>query len=259
MKKIWLICIAISAAITGYFFITNKEEQFVNPVFYEKMISNAHSNYETELTPSHIYIMESDSFKHHYKCKLINNQMDTVSLECLNEQPEKQKEGLKTFTYTLTPCTEENLCLDKEGWLVTEQRRPKKYYDKMTYIIPSRQKDFLKNKFVNPLFSEKLSPISRGSRPTFLTPTSLTYLDIYDKAVVRKCELLENTPMFITMRCSFYNNLINRIQTYEVRYVLKGCNSQKEFCFGGKWFVLENEEGSGIGTFVIKDPNEEQQ
>ena len=56
-------------------------------------------------------------------------------------------------------------------------------------------------KFVNPLFYKKLSPISRGARPTFLTPTSQTYFDLYNNKVVRQCKMLENTQMFITLEC----------------------------------------------------------
>ena len=256
MRKVGILglVIALTMATACQSFNQNKEEKFVNPVFYEKMISASHENFEVQLTPTSIYMFSSESFKYNYTCKLINNQMDTVSLECFKYNYKNEKEETQVFTYTLKPCTEENLCLDEGGWLVYEKVKPYKYFDKtITYIIPSKSENAPKDKFVNPLFYKKLSPISRGSRPTFLTPTSLTYLDLYDKEVVEKCKMLENTPMFVTLECSYYSDFLKRMKNYVVRYVLKGCDEKKEFCFDSKWFVLENEAGSAIGTFVIKE------
>ncbi len=256
MRKVGILglVIALTMAVACQSFNQNKEEKFVNPVFYEKMISASHENFEVQLTPTSIYMFSSESFKYNYTCKLINNQMDTVSLECFKYNYKNEKEETQVFTYTLKPCTEENLCLDEGGWLVYEKVKPYKYFDKtITYIIPSKSENFPKEKFVNPLFYKKLSPISKNARTTFLTPTSLTYLDLYNKEVVEKCKMLENTPMFVTLECSYYSDFLKRMKNYVVRYVLKGCDEKKEFCFDSKWFVLENEAGSRIGTFVIKE------
>ena len=255
MKKLALICglIALMTA-SCVLFNQNKEEKFVNPVFYEKMISASHENFEVQLTPTSIYMFSRENYKYNYTCKLINNQMDTVSLECFKYNYKNEKEETQVFTYTLKPCTEENLCLDEGGWLVYEKVKPYKYFDKtITYIIPSKSENAPKDKFVNPLFYKKLSPISRGSRPTFLTPTSLTTIDLYGKESCGKCKMLENTPMFVTLECSYYSDFLKRMKNYVVRYVLKGCDEKKEFCFDSKWFVLENEAGRAIGTFVIKE------
>ena len=256
MRKVGILglVIALTMAAACQSFNQNKEERFVNPVFYEKMISASHENFEVQLTPTNIYMFSRENYKYNYTCKLINNQMDTVSLECFKYNYKNEKEETQVFTYTLKPCTEENLCLDEGGWLVYEKVKPYKYFDKtITYIIPSKSENAPKDKFVNPLFYKKLSPISRGSRPTFLTPTSLTYLDLYNKEVVEKCKMLENTPMFVTLDCSFHDEETKETYGYVVRYVLKGCDEKKEFCFDSKWFVLENEAGRAIGTFVIKE------
>ncbi len=255
MKKVLFACMAVLLITTACsLFTQNKEEKFVNPVFYEKMISASHENFEVQLTPTSIYMFSRENYKYNYTCKLINNQMDTVSLECFKYNYKNEKEETQVFTYTLKPCTKENLCLDEGGWLVYEKVKPYKYFDKtLTYIIPSKSENAPKDRFVNPLFYKKLSPISRGSRPTFLTPTSLTYLDLYDKEVVEKCKMLENTPMYVTLECSFYSDFLKRMKNYVVRYVLKGCDEKKEYCFDSKWFVLENETGRAIGTFVIKE------
>lgn len=180
--------------------------------------------------------------------------MDTVSLECFKYNYKNEKEETQVFTYTLKPCTKENLCLDEGGWLVYQKVKPYKYFDEtLTYIIPSKSEDAPKDKFVNPLFYKKLSPISRGSRPTFLTPTSVTTIDLYGKEDIGKCKMLENTPMFVTLDCSFYHEETKETYGYVVRYVLQGCDEKKEYCYGGAWRVLENASGSSIGTFVIKE------
>ena len=251
--KNFLVCGLITLMTTScVLFNQNKEEKFVNPVFYEKMISASHSNFEVQLTPTSIYMFSSESFKYNYTCKLINNQMDTVSLECFKYNYKNEKEETQVFTYTLKPCTKENLCLDEGGWLVYQKIKPYKYFDEtLTYIIPSKSKNAPKDKFVNPLFYKKLSPVSKNARTTFLTPTSLTYLDLYGKEIVEKCKILENTSMFVTLECSYYSDFLKRMKNYVVRYVLKGCDEKKEYCFDGEWFVLENEAGSRIGTFVI--------
>ena len=231
----------------------SSEEKFLNPVFYEKMISASHSNFEVQLTPTSIHLVASKNYIYDYTCKLIDNQMDTVSLECFKYNYEHQKEPTEVFTYRIKPCTKENQCLDEGGWLVYQKVKPYKYFDEtLTYIIPSKTDNAPKDKFVNPLFYEKLSPASKNSRPTFLTPTSLTYLDLYGKEVVEECKMLENTPMFVTLECSYYSDFLKKIKTYIVRYVLQGCDEKTRYCYGGKWRVLENESGSRIGTLVIK-------
>ena len=81
------------------------------------------------------------------------------------------------------------------------------------------------------------------------SPTSQTYYDLYNNKVVRQCKMLENTPMFITLECSFYNDFLKDTQTDVYRYTLKKCDEQKEYCFDGEWFVLE--KMNGVSTFVI--------
>ncbi len=251
-KGVWVFGVIALMTTSCVLFHQNKEEKFVNPVFYEKMISASHENFEVQLTPTSIYMFSSESYKYNYTCKLINNQMNTVSLECFKYNYKNEKEETQVFSYTLKPCTKENLCLDEGGWLVYQKIKPYKYFDEtLTYIIPSKSKNAPKDKFVNPLFYKKLSPVSKNARTTFLTPTSLTYLDLYGKEIVEKCKMLENTSMFVTLECSYYSDFLKRMKNYVVRYVLKGCDEKKEYCFDGEWFVLENEAGSRIGTFVI--------
>ena len=238
-----------------------KEEKFVNPIFYQKMYSSSRWFYETQITPTSINLMESEEFTQHYQCKLLKNEMDTVVLDCFRYDYKNDKIET-TFVYTLSPCTKENLCLDDGGWLVKEQQQDKKtylsndqytYFQTTNYIIPSSVRYNPDEKFVNQMFYKKLHPISRGSRPTFITPTSLTYYDLYNKPVVEKCKMIENSMMFVTLHCTYYDNELKKNTTYEVRYVLYGCDKDKEVCISGKWEVRENNRGSGVGSFSIED------
>ena len=258
-KSLWigLLAVVIAAlAVGAYFFINSeKEEKFVNPLFYKKMFSGGKTYYEVQITPTSVYIMEFERLKHNYKCKMTNNQMTTVTLACQVFDMQNNKEITRSYTYTLKPCTEANGCLDKGGWLVEQKITP--YMDTFLdniYIIPSQMDNKPEDRFENPLFYKKLSPISRQSRPTYLTPNSLTYFDTDNQKVVEKCKMLENTPMFVTLECSFYNELSQKQMDYVVRFILEKCDEQKRsYCFDGKWFVVESRRSGGFATFVIKD------
>ena len=258
-KSLWIGfgAVAIAALTAGAYFFINyeKEEKFVNPLFYKKMFSGGMTYYEVQITPTSAYIMESETFKHNYKCKMTNNQMTTVTLACQVFDMQNNKEITRSYTYTLKPCTEANGCLDKGGWLVEQKITPYEYdFDKDIYIIPSQMDNKPEDRFENPLFYKKLSPISRQSRPTYLTPNSLTYFDTDNQKVVEKCKMLENTPMFVTLECSFYNELSQKQMDYVVRFILEKCDEQKRsYCFDGKWFVVESRRSGGFATFVIKD------
>ena len=68
--------------------------------------------------------------------------------------------------------------------------------------------------FKNPIFYKQLEPISKISRETFLTPTSIRYSNepFYQKGVPPKegwtegkCKLLENEEDYIIMKCTYHN------------------------------------------------------
>ena len=116
-------------------------------------------------------------------------------------------------------------------------------------------------KFVNPLFYERLVPISRGGRETFLTPTRLKYSNtlVYrsddphaDGWSIEECEMLENEQDHIVLKCSFYNDLIDRVQTDLHTFRLEPCIEEREYCFESKWVVYEKVEGSRLTTSVIR-------
>ena len=251
MKKIlgYGGCIIILLISACSMFNQNNEEKFVNPLFYKTLISISHFTDKAKITPSSVNIVEMGGFERNYKCNLVNNQMDSITLDCQKSDNVFKKDKTVSFTYIIKPCNQENACLDEGAWLVYQKMEPYILEKTTVYIIPSKSDDAPKDKFVNPLFYKKLSPISRGARPTFLTPTSQTYFDLGNNKVVRPCKMLENTPMFITLECSFYNDFLKSIQTDVYRYTLKKCDEQKEYCFEGEWFVLE--KMNGVATFVI--------
>ncbi len=248
-KAVFIFGVIALMSTSCALFNQNKEEKFVNPLFYKTLISISHFTDKANITPSSVNIVEMGGFERNYKCRLVNNQMDSITLDCQKSDNISQKYETVSFTYSIKPCRQENACLDEGGWLVYQQMTPYILEKTTTYIIPSQSDDAPKDKFVNHLFYKKLSPISRGARPTFLTPTSQTYYDLYNNKVVRQCKMLENTPMFITLECSFYNDFLKDTQTDVYRYTLKKCDEQKEYCFDGEWFVLE--KMNGVSTFVI--------
>ena len=116
-------------------------------------------------------------------------------------------------------------------------------------------------KFVNPLFYERLVPISRGGRETFLTPTRLKYSNtlVYqdddphvDGWSIEECEMLENEQDHIVLKCSFYNDLIDRVQTDIHTFRLDPCTEKRDYCYESKWFVYENIDDSSLTTYVIR-------
>ncbi len=109
--------------------------------------------------------------------------------------------------------------------------------------------------FSNPLFYEKLSPVSDIELETYLTPKTYTYISVGGKKVVRKCTMIDNQQMQITLRCIFFNDLIGDMQTNDHMFVLSNCDEQKydEYCYGGKWLVTHHILGSGTSTLVIKE------
>ena len=225
------------------------EEKFLNPIFYEKMASTDFSDYEVWLTPTSI--RTASVSPNDYSCKLIDNRMFEIKLKCTRKNWEGKEEPPVVITYTLRPCIGENYCLDKGAWFVDRKITPSEHNEIATYIIPSKVTDAPKDKFVNPMFYKKLSPLSTASRTTFLTPTLLTYLDLYGEKVYQECEMLENTPMFVTLSC-LEDGADGHKFNLVTRYILQRCNGKEQYCFEGEWIVLKRTKFSG-GVFIVEE------
>lgn len=91
-------------------------------------------------------------------------------------------------------------------------------------------------KFVNPLFYEKLEPVSGRSWVTYLTPTQFKKSNArYDK--VGTCELLENTQDKISLKCTWYNDISESNVTYIYIYTISECEERNRIY--GRWCVIE--------------------
>ncbi len=234
----------------------NNEEKFVNPLFYKKLISVSYGNDYIKLTPTSIYIKESDDFQRNYACKLIENKKDTVSLYCLLFDEYRQKYipgGL--YTYTIKPCNQDPHCLDKGAWMVYQKVEPDMYKsNSITYVIPSEPDDVPNDRFVNPLFYKRLSPISRTARTTFLTPTSHKWIDISNQEHIEQCRMIANTPIFVTLECYYYDEFLKQMTGNTCRYSLRYCDEKKEsYCHGGDWIILRKCSGSDEWLVIHKE------
>ena len=241
----------LSSNLTACSFIENKEEKFVNPLFYEKLISISNYTYDTLLTPKNIKMDGYNSIsKATYDCKLTENTFEQIMFECTRYIASEKKHIQEHFVFRIKSCKDVPTCFDKEGWIVYQISSSEAPHNDATYIIPSKI-DFGTKTFANPLFYETLSPISQKENTTLLTPTSIKLFDenkIYPHYHYEKCKLVENNPMFITMECEGHNNFLKQTQKETLRYSIQYCSN--DYCYGGNWYVYLKKDGSR-STYII--------
>ena len=236
MKKVVLICGLIALATTSYvLFYQNKEEKFVNPVFYEKMISIEYPEFEAQITPTHIHIKENELISRDYNCQLHTNQKDKIVLQCPIYYEAYNKNIMTTFTYIIKPGDK------KDEWLITQNMEPHdEYYEDVVYKISSGKADkTTAEKFVNPLFYKTLLPLSKAIWETQLTPT-LQISRSDDRTDVSTCKMLQNNMDYVILQCSYFNILQKSYVTDCYKYKIWKCQPQKEYCYGLTWKVSEN-------------------
>ena len=236
MKKVVLICGLIALATTSYvLFYQNKEEKFVNPVFYEKMISIEYPEFEAQITPTHIHIKENELISRDYNCQLHTNQKDKIVLQCPIYYEAYNKNIMTTFTYIIKPGDK------KDEWLITQNMEPHDdYYEDVIYKISSGKADKTNaEKFVNPLFYKTLLPLSKIAWQTKLTP-SLQVISNDGKTDVSTCKMLQNNMDYVILQCSYFNILQKSYVTDCYKYKIWKCQPQKEYCYGLTWKVSEN-------------------
>ena len=93
-------------------------------------------------------------------------------------------------------------------------------------------------KFVNPVFYETMYPISKIVWITKLTPNSRICVDGEDKQIAT-CKMLDNNYEYITLECTYFNPISHKNTTQIFQYIIRECNSNKEYCYGGKWEITE--------------------
>ena len=100
-------------------------------------------------------------------------------------------------------------------------------------------------KFVNPIFYKPLIPISSIARETYLTPDSLKFSNtpIYKKNnnykdgwTTHSCVLQENKQDYIILKCSFYNPVIQKMQTNINKFQISEC-LDSAYCINYRWLV----------------------
>ena len=236
MKKVVLICGLIALVTTScVLFNQNKEEKFVNPVFYEKMISIEYPEFEAQITPTHIHIKENELISRDYNCQLHTNQKDKIVLQCPIYYEAYNKNIMTTFTYIIKPGDK------KDEWLITQNMEPHdEYYEDVVYKISSGKADkTTAEKFVNPLFYKTLLPLSKAIWETQLTPT-LQISRSDDRTDVSTCKMLQNNMDYVILQCSYFNILQKSYVTDCYKYKIWKCQPQKEYCYGLTWKVSEN-------------------
>lgn len=81
-KAVFIFGVIALMSTSCALFNQNKEEKFVNPLFYKTLISISHFTDKANITPSSVNIVEMGGFERNYKCRLVNNQMDSITLDC---------------------------------------------------------------------------------------------------------------------------------------------------------------------------------
>ena len=93
-------------------------------------------------------------------------------------------------------------------------------------------------KFVNPLFYRTMYPISKIVWKTKLTPNSRICINGEDKQTAT-CKMLDNKYEYITLECTYFNPINHKNTTQIFQYIIRECNSNKEYCYGGQWEITE--------------------
>ena len=127
MKKIFLACVVIALMTTSCaLFNQNKEERFVNPLFYKRLIPISSIARETYLTPHSLKFSNSILYSSHdnYKdgwttqsCILQENKKDYVLLKCKFYNPVIQKIQMDINKFQISECQKSVYC-DNYRWLV---------------------------------------------------------------------------------------------------------------------------------------------
>ena len=140
MRKVVLIC-GLIALIIGClsWFYQNKEEKFVNPLFYKQLAPFAVGSRETYLTPTSMKysnsIIHTENDKHEagwtvVPCELLENEENYIVLKCEDIYWHGKGERYDIYKYQLDRC----FFTDKNG-KCTSLYVKEYYYDKYPSAI----------------------------------------------------------------------------------------------------------------------------
>ena len=124
MKKVlWIGLSLLFIAGCSFQAGSEKEEKFVNPLFYKKLYAISKIAWDTTLTPVSQFKQDPDDDKYYYKstCKTIKNDKTDVLMECTFYNPLTDNMQTDYYQYTITECDER--CIKRYGydWLVEER------------------------------------------------------------------------------------------------------------------------------------------
>ena len=132
MKKLIILFILFLTSCTSV-----KKDEFVNPIFYNKMVGT-YTKYDTvQITPTSYHITNFYGYQAKAECELLENTWEKVTLKCLHLPHDKNNENeliivgeddeptYWTYKYILAPEDEQT---EKNGKFITRYT-----YDENSY------------------------------------------------------------------------------------------------------------------------------
>ena len=123
MDRVWGSCNSSIDCRCLFFINYEREEKFVNPLFYKHLYAISKIAWDTTLTPISQFKQNPDDNKYYYKsiCKTIKNNKTDVLMECTFYNPLTDNMQTDYYQYTITECDER--CMKRYGydWLVEER------------------------------------------------------------------------------------------------------------------------------------------
>ncbi len=134
------------------------------------------------------------------------------------------------------------------------------------YIIPTiaeNAKISTEERFVNPIFYNKLAPLSMNERVTYLTPTQYKYSNSLPNEqddthpygwTIEECKMLENEQNYIKLSCSYYDIFDKKMVTHVYTFKIDHCwmPEENKEC---KKFVIYLLTNASISAFVVEKDN----
>ena len=123
-KSLWIGFLAVVIAILvagAYFFINcEKEEKFVNPLFYKTLYPLTPMAWETKLTPT-LKISVDGNDKEIAVCKMLDNTYESITLKCTYFNRLIKEEETRFFKYTIWQCNPDREHCYGSKWKVQEK------------------------------------------------------------------------------------------------------------------------------------------
>lgn len=144
MKKNFLACVIIALMTTSCaLFNQNKEERFVNPLFYKQLAPFALGSRETYLTPTSMKysnsIIHTQDDKHEngwtvVPCELLENETNYIVLKCKDIYWRGEGERYDIYKYQLDRC----FLTDQDGKCTSLYVKEYYYYSKHPSVPPGQ-------------------------------------------------------------------------------------------------------------------------